>query len=95
MDRASEKFNNSLLFDNCYVEKLSFLIPQAARKYQDVKDKGLYWEMIKMEIRAFTIKYSKQKAKATHNEEKRLWLRLKQLQDSLSKRNTVTRKKPK
>ena len=30
------KFNNSLLSDNYYVEKLSFLISQAARKYQDV-----------------------------------------------------------
>lgn len=36
------KFNNSLLADNSYVENLSFLIPQAARKYQDVKDKGKY-----------------------------------------------------
>ena len=42
--------------------------------------------MIKMEIRAFTIKYSKQKPKATHNEEKRLWLRLDQLQESLGKK---------
>ena len=80
------KFNNSLLADNSYVEKLCFLIPQVAQKYQDVKDKGLYWEMIKMEIRAFTIKYSKQKAKATHNEEKRLLIRLGQLQESLGRK---------
>ena len=86
------KFNNSLLSDNYYVEKLSFLIPQAARKYQDVKDKGLFWEMIKMEIRTFTIKYSKQKAKATHNGEKRLWLRLEQLQESLDKKYSDTDK---
>ena len=80
------KFNNSLLDDNSYVEKLCFLIPQVAQKYQDVKDKGLYWEMIKMEIRAFTIKYSKQKAKATHNEETRLLIRLGQLQESLGRK---------
>ena len=39
-----------------------------------------------MEIRAFTIKYSKQKAKATHNEEKRLLIRLGQLQESLGRK---------
>ena len=48
--------------------------------------------MIKMEIRAFTIKYSKQTAKATHNEEKRLWLRLEQLQESLDKKYSDTDK---
>ena len=48
--------------------------------------------MIKMEIRAFTIKYSKHKAKATQNEEKRLWLRLEQLQESLEKKYSDTDK---
>ena len=86
------KFNNSFLSDNYYVKKLIFLISQAALKYKDVKDKGLYWEMIKMEIRAFTIKYSKQKAKATRNEEKRLRLRLEQLQESLGKKYSDTEK---
>ena len=48
--------------------------------------------MIQMEIRAFTIKYSKKKAKATHNEEKRLWLRVEQLQESLGKKYNDTDK---
>ena len=48
-----------------------------------MKDKGLYWEMIKMEIRAFTIKYSKQKAKETHDEEKALLAKLVKLQANL------------
>ena len=48
--------------------------------------------MIKMEIKAFTIKYSKQKAKAAHNEEKRLWLRLEQLQGSFEKKYSGTEK---
>ena len=48
-----------------------------------MKDKGLYWEMIKMEIRAFTIKYSKQKTKETHDEEKTLLAKLVKLQANL------------
>ena len=35
-------------------------------------DKGLFWEMIKMEIRASTIIFAKNKAKQKRNEEKDL-----------------------
>ena len=64
------KFNNSLLSDTKYVELLNFLIPEFAKKHQETKDKGLFWEMIKMEIRAFTIKFSKKKkAKSKRDEE--------------------------
>jgi len=61
--RAREfwKFNNSLLSDTKYVELLNFLIPEFAKKHQGTEDKGLFWEMIEMEIRAFTIKFSKKK----------------------------------
>jgi len=48
-----------LLSDAKYVELLNFLIPEFAKKHQGIKDKGLFWEMIKMEIRTFTIKFSK------------------------------------
>ena len=41
-------------------------------KYKQVEDKGLLWEMIKMEIRMFTIYYSKQKAKKQKNYEQKL-----------------------
>ena len=57
------KFNNSLLSDTNYVELLTFKIPTFAKKHEQVNDKGLYWEMIKMEISAFTIAFSKKKAK--------------------------------
>ena len=43
------KFNNSLLSDTNYGELLSFKIPMFAKKYEQINDKGLYWEMIKME----------------------------------------------
>ena len=37
--------------------------------YSDLEDARLLWEMLKMEIRAATIAYSKKKAKATTNRE--------------------------
>ena len=40
-----------------------------AKKHEQVNDKGLYWERIKMEIRAFTIAFSKKKAKRKRDEE--------------------------
>ena len=53
------KFKNSLLTDKDYTELISKKIPKFASKYQEVTDKGLPWEMIKMEIRATTILFSK------------------------------------
>ena len=37
--------------------------------YKDVDDLGLRWDLIKMEIRGYTIKYSKTKAKIIKYEE--------------------------
>jgi len=44
-------------------------LPGVSKKYEQANDKGLYWEMIKMEIRAFIIAFSKKKAKRKRNEE--------------------------
>ena len=57
------KLNNSLLSETNYVELLTVKIPMFAKKHEQVNGKGLYWEMIKMEIRAFTIAFAKKKAK--------------------------------
>ena len=38
-------------------------IPNFQQKYKDVKDLCLKWDLIKMEIRGFAIKYSKNQAK--------------------------------
>ena len=54
------KFNNSLLKDDKFKELITFFYPQIHEKYSNVNDKQLLWELIKMEIRANTIKYSKQ-----------------------------------
>ena len=77
------KFNNSLLSDTNYVELLTFKIPMYAKKHEQVNDKGLYWEMIKMEIRAFTIAFSKKKAKRKRDEELLLLSEMMRLQTKL------------
>ena len=65
------KFNNSLLTDKDYTELISQNIPEFVSKYREVTDKGLLWEMIKMEIRAATILFSKRKARQKRDEEKK------------------------
>ena len=77
------KFNNSLLSDTNYVQLLTFQFPEFAKKHQQVKDKGLHWEMIKMEIRAFTIKFSKKKAKRKRDEEIALLSEMTKIQTEL------------
>ena len=47
-------------------------IPIFKEKYNETHDLGLKWDLIKMEIRGFTIKYSKRKAKKYRDEEKLL-----------------------
>ena len=56
-------------------------IPTFLRKYEDVTDKGLFWEMVKMEIRATTIVFAKRKAKQKRDEEKELLQQFSNLQD--------------
>ena len=63
------KFNTALLKDEAYVAALKMNIPLFKEKYNDTCDLGLKWDLIKMEIRGFTIKYSKQKAKKYRDEE--------------------------
>ena len=56
---GSWKFNNSLLSDKEYIELITRSIPTFVSKYEDLVDKGLFWEMIKIEIRATTIFFTK------------------------------------
>ena len=63
------KFNNSLLRDEKYINKLRNNLDKYKDKYKDVEERGLQWDLLKMEIRGFTVMYSKSKAKAQQNEE--------------------------
>ena len=55
------KFNNSFLQDGNYLQFMKDNYPLIENKYQAVENKQLLWELIKMEIRAETIRYSKTK----------------------------------
>ena len=56
------KFNNTLLDDEEYTSKIRELYPELRKKYSDVKDQQLFWELMKMEIRTVTISFAKGKA---------------------------------
>ena len=49
------------------------------RKYPYIEDKGLKWDVIKMEIRSFTISYSKRLARMRKDSEKILSTKLNNL----------------
>ena len=55
-----------------FVSSLRAEIPNFNQKYVDVEDLRLKWDLIKMEIRGFTIKYSKNTAKKRKSTKKNL-----------------------
>ena len=77
------KFNNSLLTDKEYIELITRGIPTFVSKYEDLVDYGLFWEMIKIEIRATTIFFAKRKTKQKRDEEKELLQQFSNLQEQL------------
>ena len=74
------KFNTALLKDEAYVTALKINIPIFKDKYNETHDLGLKWDLMKMEIRGFTIMYSKRKAKKFRDEEKLLHQKVNDLQ---------------
>ena len=58
---------------------MKFVIKHAEEKHKDVTDKRLFWEMVKMEIRIFSIRFAKRKAKEKRNTELELLRKLKNL----------------
>ena len=60
------KFNNTLLNDADYVTKIYETYSRARAFYSDLEDKRLLWKMLKMEMRATTISFSKNKAKLSN-----------------------------
>ena len=83
------KFNYSLLEDNRYVWQLRENLPRFKSKYQTVEDLGLRWDLIKMEIRGFTVKYTKIKARERRDEEKFLQNRINDLLAKAEKTETI------
>ena len=77
------KFNNSLLDNEEFMTHLKFFLTHAKEKHHDTNDKRLYWEMIKMEIRDFCIRFSKHLPKTKRKGEIDLLCKLKQLNEHL------------
>ena len=63
------KFNTSLLTDETYIAALRENLQRFKAKYVDLPDLGLKWDLIKMEMRGFTVQYSKRKAKMLRDKE--------------------------
>ena len=67
------KFNNSLFEDEKYVNFIKNNYPKIKEKYNDIEDKRLKWELIKIEMRSLTIPYSKYKAEQSGNSHSKLF----------------------
>ena len=65
------KFNSNLLHDILYVQKIKQIIHDKKLEY-NIHDLGLKWDLIKLEIRNFTIPYCSRKKKANLQYEKDL-----------------------
>ena len=77
------KFNNTLLKDPQYIDKIHNTYTQTRKYYGHLTDKRLFWEMIKMEIRSATITYSKNKSKSIRNWEQELIRKLDHLDGTI------------
>jgi exonuclease III len=77
-------FNASLLQDPKYVTEITQHMTNAIT-YEAEQDKGLKWDLIKMEIRSSTICYSKNKAKETRDNIKKAILKYEKLEKEIGK----------
>ena len=65
------KFNNDLLTDKIYIEKIKTTI-QKIKEENQMENKNTLWEFTKCEIRGITMKYAKKKAKKERHLEREL-----------------------
>ena len=65
------KLNTSLLCDREYVELIKKTISRVSEQYENDNDvdEVLFWEVIKMEVRASSIVFAKQKKRSMKNQE--------------------------
>jgi hypothetical protein len=74
-----------LLKDKVYTDKTSQSITELKQKYGEIRDKGLKWDVIKMELRLGAISYSKFFAKSKRDKMKELMTKQVELEGELSK----------
>ena len=61
--RGFWKFNSSLLHDTTYVNNIKQIITQCISTYNSIEDKRVVWELVKMDIRNYTIPFCVNKKK--------------------------------
>lgn len=81
------KFNSSLLQDTKYVNDIKEIIQTCGKNYEHLEDKSLVWEIIKMDIRNYTISYSISKKREQISFEKTLYKRYEELHDKVHSDN--------
>ena len=84
------KFNNLLLKHKYFVNLITFIYPDIIKKYSDLEDPKLKWELIKMEIRSLTICYAKNKARKSREIENQLTKRLDILDEKIDSGECTT-----
>ena len=78
------KFNNSLCDDIDFSNALCDIAPEWFRKYNDISDHRILWELIKFEIRLFTQAFSKDKAVKKRDNLRKLEDKVKESEINLS-----------
>ena len=78
------KFNTSLIRDEAYIEKLKQQIKVWKRDYSAMEDKRVVWDLIKYEIRKFTMSFSSQKKRDKNNNIKQLEVELNKVNKDLA-----------
>jgi exonuclease III len=82
--RGFWKFNTSLLHDDIYVKEIKNIIKESRSKYQHLEDKGLLWELIKSDVRSFTVPYTAKKKKVSIAREEALNKRYNELHNVIN-----------
>ena len=83
------KFNNELLKDDNFIDKIREMYPTLREKLNYIQDKGLFWELLKMELRIFIIGYSKRKAITQRKRESEIKERLEELDKIICNSNVL------
>ena len=87
--RGFWKFNSSLLHDSIYVNNIKGVIDNTKSIHCNLVDKGALWELVKLEIRTFTIPYCVQRKKQNQAHEKELNNKFKRLHDIINSDSVV------
>ncbi len=74
------KLNTSLLSDQNYIQNMKANIARWKEEYKDIDDLNLKWEILKYEIRKFSIAFSKNKKTITRNRKDELERKLQYLE---------------